>query len=99
MDANKKREITFEDDRDSKFAYKFKFSYLKFCYQWFVACLANFSKSVTSKLVSGRYGKNTRCSLRLVAIFKNSLFVLFNVTAEFVNCSLFLKNLQNVFAI
>ena len=33
----------------------------------------------------------------LVAIFKKSLFVLFNATAESVNCSLFLKNLEKHF--
>ena len=49
MDTNKKRKITFKDDRDSKFVYKFKFFYLKFCYQWCVACLANFSKGITAK--------------------------------------------------
>ena len=38
--------------------------------------------------------KNTRCPLRLVVILKNYLFVLFNFTAESVNCSLFLKNLE-----
>ena len=41
---------------------------------------------LTSKLVSWRYGKNTRCPLRLVVILKNYLFVLFNFTAKFVNC-------------
>ena len=49
MDANKKRKITFKDGRQSKFVSKFKFFYLKFCYQWCVACLANFSKGVTVK--------------------------------------------------
>ena len=53
MDANKKREITFEDDSDSKFVYKASFISLnlKFCYQWCVACLANFSRGVTAKKV------------------------------------------------
>ena len=38
--------------------------------------------------------KNTRCPLRLVEIFKNYFFVWLNFTAESVNCSLFLKNLE-----
>ena len=42
-------------------------------------------------------GENTRCPLRLVLIFENYLFVLFNLTAESVNCSLFLKNLEKTF--
>ena len=50
--------------------------------------------------MSWHYGKNTQCSLRLVVILKNYLFVLFNFTAESVNCSLFLKNQKkNVFEI
>ena len=44
--------------------------------------------------MSWRYGKNTRCPLRLVVILKNYLFVLFNFTAESVNCSLLQKNLE-----
>ena len=44
-----------------------------------------------------RYGKNTPCPLRLVVIVKNYFFVLLNVTAESVNCSLFLKNLEKTF--
>ena len=51
----------------------------------------------TSELVSWRYGKNTRCPLSLVAIFKKSLFVLFNATAESVNYSVFWKNVQKHF--
>ena len=41
--------------------------------------------------------KNTRCPLRLVVTFKNYLFVWLNFTAESVNCSLFLKNLEKTF--
>ena len=41
--------------------------------------------------------KNTRCPLRLAVILKNYLFVLFNFTAESVNCFLFLKNLEKTF--
>ena len=41
--------------------------------------------------------KNTRCPLRFVVILKNYFFVLFNFTAESVNCSLFLKNLEKHF--
>ena len=56
MNANKKREITFEDDSDSKFVYKalfikFKFYHVKFRYEWWVACLTNFSRGVTAKKV------------------------------------------------
>ena len=44
--------------------------------------------------------EKTRCPLRLVVIFKNYFFVWLNFTAESVNCSLFLKNLEkNIFAI
>ena len=53
----------------------------------------------TSELMSWRYGKNTRCPLSLIAIFKKTLFVLFNATTESVNHSVFWKNLQNTFAI
>ena len=38
----------------------------------------------------------TQCSLRLV-IFKNYFFVWLNFTAESVNCSLFLKNVEKTF--
>ena len=38
--------------------------------------------------------KTTRCPLKFVGISENYLFVLFNFTAESVNCSLFLKNLE-----
>ena len=48
-------------------------------------------------LVSWHYGKNARDPLSLVAIFKKSLFVLFNATAESANCFLFLKNLEKHF--
>ena len=41
--------------------------------------------------------EKTRCPLRLLVIFKNYFFVLFNFTAESVNCSLFLKNLEKTF--
>ena len=47
--------------------------------------------------MSWHYGKNTRCPLNLVAIFKKSLFVLFHATAEPVNHSVFWKNLQKHF--
>ena len=40
--------------------------------------------------------EKTRCPLRLI-IFKNYLFVWLNFTAESVNCSLFLKNLEKTF--
>ena len=49
--------------------------------------------------MSWRYGKNTRCPLRLVVIFKNYLFVLFNFTVESVNCSFLEKSRKNIFAI
>ena len=38
--------------------------------------------------------EKTRCPLRLVVIFKNYFFVWLNFTAESLNCSLFLKNLE-----
>ena len=41
--------------------------------------------------------EKTRCPLRLVAIFNNYFFVLLNFTAESVNCSLFLENLEITF--
>ena len=41
--------------------------------------------------------EKTRCPLRLVTIFKNYFFVWLNFTAESVNCSLFLKNLEKTF--
>ena len=47
--------------------------------------------------MSWRYEKNTRCLLKFVVILKNYFFVLFNFTAESVNCSLFLKNLKITF--
>ena len=40
--------------------------------------------------------EKTRCPLRLV-IFKNYFFVWLNFTAESVNCSFFLKNLEKTF--
>ena len=49
------------------------------------------------KLQSWRCEKNTRCPLSLVAIFKKSIIVLFNATAESVNYSVFWKNLQKRF--
>ena len=49
-----------------------------------------------SGLAQWRYGKNSRCPLRLVVILKNYFFILFNFTAESVNCSL-LKNLDTTF--
>ena len=52
--------------------------------------------SQCSKLASLLYEKNTRCPKSLVAI-KKSLFVLLNATAEFVNCSVFLKNIEKYF--
>ena len=41
--------------------------------------------------------EKTWCPLRLVVIFKNYFFVWLNFTAESVNCSLFLKNLEKTF--
>ena len=41
--------------------------------------------------------KKTGCPLRLAVIFKNYFFVWLNFTAESVNCSLFLKNLEKHF--
>ena len=41
--------------------------------------------------------EKTRCPLRFVVIFKNYFFVWPNFTAESVNCSLFLKNLEKTF--
>ena len=41
--------------------------------------------------------EKTRCPLRLVVIIKNYFFVWLNFTAESVNCSLFLKNLEKTF--
>ena len=41
--------------------------------------------------------EKTRCPLRLVVIFKNYFLVWLNFTAESVNCSLFLKNLEKTF--
>ena len=41
--------------------------------------------------------EKTRCPLRLVVIFKNYFFVWLNFTAESVNCSLFLENLEKTF--
>ena len=41
--------------------------------------------------------EKTRCPLRLAVIFKNYFFVWLNFTAESVNCSLFLKNLEKTF--
>ena len=41
----------------------------------------------TLELMSWHYGKNTRCPLNLVAIFKKSLSILFNATAECLNHS------------
>ena len=38
--------------------------------------------------------EKTRCSLRLVVIFENYFSVWLNFTAESVNCSLFVKNLE-----
>ena len=49
MDANKKVKSRLKINRDSKFVFKFTFSYLKFCYLWRIACLANFSRGVTAK--------------------------------------------------
>ena len=52
------------------------------------------------KLMSWRYGKNTRCPLSVTCCGnteKKSLFVLFKATAESMNCSLFLKNLEKHF--
>ena len=49
----------------------------------------------TSKLESWRYGKITRCALSVVAV--KTLSSLFNATAESLNHSLFLKNLQKLF--
>ena len=36
-------------------------------------------------------------SIKTYCNLKNYLFVLFSLTAEFVNCSLFLKNLEKTF--
>ena len=41
--------------------------------------------------------EKTRYPLRLVVIFKNCFFAWLNFTAESVNCSLFLKNLEKTF--
>ena len=41
--------------------------------------------------------EKTRRPLRLVVIFKNYFYVWPNITAESVNCSLFLKNLEKTF--
>ena len=41
--------------------------------------------------------EKTGCPLRLVVIFKNYFFVWLNFSAESVNCSVFLKNLQKTF--
>ena len=41
--------------------------------------------------------EKTRCPLRLVVIFKNYFFVRLHFSAESVNCSLFLKNLEKTF--
>ena len=41
--------------------------------------------------------KKTRCPLGLVVVFKIYFFVWLNFTAESVNCSLFLKNLEKTF--
>ena len=41
--------------------------------------------------------EKTRCPLRLGVILKNYFFVWLNFTAESVNCSLFLKNLEKTF--
>ena len=49
-----------------------------------------------SKLGSWRYGKIHGVDQVLLQ-FKKSLFVLFNPTAESVNCYLFLKNLEKHF--
>ena len=49
-----------------------------------------------SKLGSWRYGKIHGVD-KVLLQFKKSLFVLFNPTAESVNCSLFLKNLEKLF--
>ena len=49
----------------------------------------------TLKLVSWRYGRNTRGPC-LVTI-KKDLFFLFNAAAESVNCSLFLKKSAKTF--
>ena len=43
--------------------------------------------------------EKTRCPLGLVVIFKNYFFLWLNLTAGSVSCSLFLKNLENIFAI
>ena len=66
MDANKKRKITFENDRDSKFVYKLKFSILKFCYQWCVACLANFCEGVTAKKIENHCNRITDIEMHLL---------------------------------
>ena len=41
--------------------------------------------------------EKTRIPLRLVVIFKNYFYVWLNITAESVNCSVFLKNLEKTF--
>ena len=47
--------------------------------------------------MSWRCGKTTRCPLKFVVVLKIYLFVLFYFTAESVNCTLFLKNLEKTF--
>ena len=41
--------------------------------------------------------EKTRCPLRPIVIFKNYFFVWLNFSAESVNCSVFLKNLEKTF--
>ena len=47
--------------------------------------------------MSWRFGKNTRCPLRIIVILNNYFFVLLNFTAKSANCFLFLKNLEKTF--
>ena len=49
-----------------------------------------------SKLESWRYGKIHGVDIVLLQ-FNKSLFVVFNPTAESINCSFFFKNLENHF--
>ena len=66
---------------------------------YFVIAINDSLCTQCSILASWRYGKNTRCPVSLFAVLKKSLFVLLNTTAESVNCSLFSKNMKNIFAI
>ena len=63
MDANKKREITFDDDSDSEFVYKAWFTRLNFL----IKILLSVMRCMPSKLFQRRHGTK---SLRTTAIQK-----------------------------